>query len=246
MRSVRRHVTYANAAATLALVLAMGGGALAATHYLITSTKQISPHVLSQLRGRQGARGKTGKQGARGKTGKHGPRGTPGGPRGRKGAEGPQGPPGLPGTQGPVGATGPRGPKGAQGEPGPGALNPLPSGSSESGLYSANVGASPPKVEFDSVTLPVVLAEFIPKEHVAYVPAGASKPGCEKAGTAARGFLCIYSNFPQEEGILPEPLVLNIEAFKAEEGSGPHGFVLEWIAPKPEDRDIGTYTITAK
>jgi Collagen triple helix repeat (20 copies) len=235
MRFVGRHMKFANVAATLALLLAMGGGAFAATHYLITSTSQIAPHVLSQLRGRQGPRGRTGK------TGKPG---TPGGPRGRRGEPGPQGPPGVIGAQGPVGATGAKGPKGQQGEPGPGALAPLPTGASESGLYSANVGAAPPKVEFDSVSLPVVLAAFIPPANVEYVPAGSTKPNCEKPGLAAKGFLCIYSNFPQEEGILPEPKVLNIEAFKAEEGSGIHGFVLEWILPEAEAHDIGTYTIT--
>ena len=43
---MRRHLTYANVAATLALVLAMSGGALAAKHYLVSSTKQLSPKVL--------------------------------------------------------------------------------------------------------------------------------------------------------------------------------------------------------
>jgi hypothetical protein len=46
---MRRHVTYANVTATLALVFAMSGGALAAKHYLVNSTKQISPKVLGAL-----------------------------------------------------------------------------------------------------------------------------------------------------------------------------------------------------
>jgi hypothetical protein len=48
-RPFRRHLSYANVTATLALVFAMTGGALAANHYLLTSTKQISPKVLKQL-----------------------------------------------------------------------------------------------------------------------------------------------------------------------------------------------------
>ncbi|MHB8240434.1 MAG: hypothetical protein ACYDHN_00430 [Solirubrobacteraceae bacterium] len=43
---MRKRLTYANVTATLALVFSMSGGALAASHYLIRSTKQISPKVL--------------------------------------------------------------------------------------------------------------------------------------------------------------------------------------------------------
>lgn len=46
---MRRHLTYANVTATLALVLAMSGGAFAAKHYLVNSTKQIDPKVLNSL-----------------------------------------------------------------------------------------------------------------------------------------------------------------------------------------------------
>jgi hypothetical protein len=78
---MRRHLTYANVVATLALVFAMTGGAIAAKHYLINSTKQIKPSVLKQLKkpGRTGATGAQGKQGlpgvpgAAGTTGPIGP-----------------------------------------------------------------------------------------------------------------------------------------------------------------------------
>jgi hypothetical protein len=239
MRSARRHLSYANVVATLALVLAMGGGALAATHYLITSTKQISPHVLSQLRGRRGPAGKTGKRG---------PQGKPGGPRGPRGREGPIGVPGLMGVQGVEGPEGHKGVRGEKGDPGASAYAPLPPGQSESGLYSVNVGASPAKVEFDSISFPVVLGSSLPRSNIEFVPAGAAKPHCEKVGSAARGYLCIYSNFNfgAEEGILPEPVFLNIEALKPEEGSGAHGFVMEWGEPAKGAHDLGTYTFTEK
>jgi len=48
---MRRRFSYANVAATLALVFSMSGGALAANHYLINSTKQIKPSVLKKLKG---------------------------------------------------------------------------------------------------------------------------------------------------------------------------------------------------
>lgn len=87
---IRRRVTFANVTMTLALVFAMSGGAYAAKHYLITSTKQISPKVLAQLHGKNGTNG----------------------------AQGPAGPAGPAGAQGSKGETGPSGKDGAEGAPG--------------------------------------------------------------------------------------------------------------------------------
>jgi hypothetical protein len=47
---MRKHLSYANAVATLALLFAMSGGALATRHYLLNSVNQINPRVLNQLR----------------------------------------------------------------------------------------------------------------------------------------------------------------------------------------------------
>jgi hypothetical protein len=84
MHIFRKHLNYANLTATLALVFAMGGSALAAKHYLLSSTKQISPKVLKALTCKPG---KTGATGATGTTG----------PAGANGKEGLQGKEGLPG-----------------------------------------------------------------------------------------------------------------------------------------------------
>jgi len=84
MKPLRRHLNYANIVATLALVFAMSGGALAAKHYLVNSTKQINPKVLKKLKGNTG---KTGRAGPQGPTGLLGAAGLQGG----KGAEGPAG-----------------------------------------------------------------------------------------------------------------------------------------------------------
>jgi hypothetical protein len=84
MHLIRRHLSYANVVATLALLFAMSGGALAASHYLINSTKQINPKVLKKLKGTVGSTGPSGAQGQTGAQGANGKEGLPGkdGPRG--------------------------------------------------------------------------------------------------------------------------------------------------------------------
>jgi hypothetical protein len=91
---MRKRLSYANVAATLALVFAMSGGALAANHYLITSTKQVSPKVLKKLTGKTGKTGATGATGATGKEGAAGKEGSLGkeGAAGKEGKEGGRGP----------------------------------------------------------------------------------------------------------------------------------------------------------
>jgi hypothetical protein len=81
----RLRVTPATAIAMLALLIALGGTAVAARHYLITSTQQIAPKVRVALRGSRGARGP---QGSRGPQGAQGPAGN----------QGSSGPTGLPGA----------------------------------------------------------------------------------------------------------------------------------------------------
>jgi hypothetical protein len=105
MTRFRRHLSYANVVATLALLFAMGGGALAAGHYLITSTHQISPKVLHKLRGNAGSAGKTGASGVAGAPGKTGASGSTGAP-GPKGSPGEPGLPGAPGSPLAVGKSG--------------------------------------------------------------------------------------------------------------------------------------------
>jgi hypothetical protein len=120
MFKLKPSLTYANVVATMALVFSMTGGALAAGHYLINSTKQINPKVLKKLhgaKGAHGARGATGATGAVGATGALGATGA-GGSAGKEGKEGKQGPQGIPGTATNTGATGVTGPTGSQGETG--------------------------------------------------------------------------------------------------------------------------------
>jgi hypothetical protein len=91
-----RKPTPAAVIAIVALVLALGGTAVAASHYIITSTSQIKPSVLRTLRAGAGVKGTNGIASAQG-------------PAGAAGAQGPAGAQGLPGPAGPAGVQGPQG-----------------------------------------------------------------------------------------------------------------------------------------
>jgi hypothetical protein len=116
--------SYSAVVSTLALLLALSGGAFAATHYLINSTRDINPRVLRALQGRNGAAGPKGPQGDAGLQGTQGPQG-PRGDTGARGPEGPTGPQGAQGAQGPQGDTGAKGDTGPQGPAGPPGGTPI-------------------------------------------------------------------------------------------------------------------------
>ncbi|HVX33230.1 MAG TPA: hypothetical protein VHA80_08825 [Solirubrobacterales bacterium] len=107
MSFLRRHLTYANVAATLALFLALGGAAYAATQLPRNSVGT------AQLRREAVTAGKIARKTRNQLRGDRGPAG-PQGPQGKQGARGPKG------ATGARGAQGPRGDKGERGEPGTG------------------------------------------------------------------------------------------------------------------------------
>lgn len=114
--------------AVLALFVALGSGAAAATG-LISGKKiknhsmparKLTHHAITTLRGHRGPAGATGPTGAAGPQGPTGPKGDIGltGPQGSQGATGPQGPKGATGATGATGAQGPQGATGATGATG--------------------------------------------------------------------------------------------------------------------------------
>ena len=189
---MRKRLSYANVTATLALVFAMSGGAMAANHYLINSTKQINPKVLKSLKGNAGKMGATGATGAAGATGKEGPQGK----EGLAGKEGPQGKEGLAGKEGSPGKNGEPGNEGKQGEPGPFPTT-LPSGDTVTGAYSIVGGTNASGTGNDwgvsAISFPYPLASAPTVKVV--LSGGPSQTGCSGTvgdPTAASGTLCVY------------------------------------------------------
>lgn len=161
---IRKRLTYANVVATLALVFAMSGGALAASNYLITSTKQISPKVIKKLKGRAG---KAGPAGPAGPTGKEGP-------PGKEGAAGKEGPPGK------------------EGAPGLSALSTLPAGQSESGpVGAAETNGTKDHDILDTVQFQVPLPAALEGSHVIFTTTSGTTH-CSGPGHAEEGYLCVY------------------------------------------------------
>ena len=155
----------AMAVALLALFLALGGSAFAAKHYLLSSTKQISPKVLKSLKGKTGPRGLTG----------------------TTGPQGPQGPQGSQGLQGLQGA------KGETGAPG-GFIDTLPSGKTMRGTYAAQTNSGGQYRTAVSFLLSLPSAPTAGHIHFIKqgegVPTGCS--GTVASPGAAPGNLCIF------------------------------------------------------
>jgi hypothetical protein len=180
LQKIGARISYVNVALTFALVFAMSGGAYAASKYIITSTKQISPKVLKELKGKAGPAGKNGAAGA----------------MGAAGSTGPQGPAGAPGAKGNTGAEGPQGssgPEGPQGSPGVFAEF-LPGGKTLKGDWSIAQKASGEEFASTTVSFSIPL-EKAPT--VVYVKEGGPTPsGCtgdvEEPGAEA-GHLCVFA-----------------------------------------------------
>jgi hypothetical protein len=237
MFSVRRHVTYANVAATLALVFAMSGGAYAASKFLITSTKQIKPSVLSSLKGKNGAPGAPGAAG-------------PQGPAGIAGAQGPSGPKGETGAAGAKGEPGAKGETGAPGQTGFTAT--LPAGKSERGVWAAT-GQTVPTDGLAvlqaaiSFTIPLKeesSAHFIPPEtKETEDPKGCT--GTVYAPGAEPGNLCVFTSNGAENVFAALPLSLEVET-PTGEGAGKSGALIDLIASKSGNMLAhGTWVVTA-
>lgn len=262
---VRRHASYANVAATLALVFAMSGGAFAASHYLISSTKQISPKVLTALRGKRGPSGATGAvgtpgangtNGANGKDGTNGQNGTPGqSVSASEVALGVGACAGQGGSEFKAGATttfacnGKEGAEGQQGSPWT-AGGTLPSGASEKGQWAlSDVTAATGEERIVPLSFPIPLAATIAGAQAHFIAAGATVPhgclGTVEAPQAEPGFLCVF-----ETGGAAAPnnaefsFFFNAEKNRSEVGKT--GVLMRFKAPlEGKTAAVGTWAVTA-
>jgi hypothetical protein len=216
---MRRRLSYANVTATLALVFAMSGGAMAANSYLINSTKQINPKVLKKLTGKPGKNGTAGANGATGATG-------PQGKEGSAGKEGLQGKEGKEGIPGPFPST-------------------LPSGETETGTF-ALAGGTPTAggwLLFGGISFPLPLT-FTPTVQIiesgAPVPTGCS--GSAASPGAASGHLCIFQGYTENASGLSEfePVAgehtgfkLGVSLFASSTGSGNADLSGTWAVTAP-------------
>lgn len=258
---IRRHATYANLAMTLALVFAMSGGAYAAKHYLITSTKQISPKVLSALKGKAGPAGPAGPAGAPGLAG-------PAGPVGPKGENGVSGSNGVSVTsneltskdaackkEGGSEFTAAEAKKttacnGKEGSPWT-AGGTLPKGSTETGQWAGGEEAHLEGQQFYvSISFPIPLAKELEAANVHFVGEGVATPpaGCkgnfEKPG-ADPGNLCVFATLVTGN-IQSPPSFINAQ-HPGEENAGPTGTVMKFKISSFEEGlalATGTWAVT--
>ncbi len=176
MSCIRLRLTYANVMATVAVFIALGGGAYAAAslpagsvgakqlkNKSVTPSK-VAPGTIALFKGQKGAVGSPGAQGV-------------------QGSQGPQGPTGNTGS---TGNTGPEGPF----------PSTLPSGKTIVGVFDVEGVSSGGISSTGSLATGSISYLYeAPSQTVVYVAAGGSDPHCTgnfAAPTAPPGYTCIY------------------------------------------------------
>jgi hypothetical protein len=221
MKKSRPRLTYANVVASLALFLALCGGAVAATHLPKNSvgSAQLKKGAVT------GAKVKKGSLLA----------------SSFKGGQLPRGPQGEAGKQGPAGPAGPVGPAGSPWTAG----GTLPSGATLKGTYALIDTATSVSQRFGtgiSFAIPLATA---PAQHIIRIgaPAPSGCPGSAASPQASPGNLCVYeARNTNVSATLENP----VNGETGADLSQPFGFeVVGRAGAAAPIEDTGTWAVTA-
>jgi hypothetical protein len=168
MHRLRGKLTYSNVISTLCLVLLLGGGTAYAASELereSVGTKQLAKEAVTPSKLSKGAKKAL---------------------TGAKGATGAVGPQGIPGVKGETGK---------QGEPGKNLTTqtPLPSGQSETGVFSASGNGNGTYI-VGMANFVQPLSAALGEEHVIFEGPHQTSTECPAEGQAKAGYLCVYSD----------------------------------------------------
>jgi hypothetical protein len=261
--ALRKHLNPATGVATMALVFAMTGGAYAASRYVITSTKQISPKVLKSLKGATGASGRAGATGATGVAGPAGPAGPQGsaGTNGTNGETGKTGEPGASVTSAKAGiSTCPEGGaeftvgsskthacNGKEGSPWVDG-GTLPVGATERGVFAyPDAEAFVDGTIYMPISFTIPLAAPLEEGAFEIVKKGATGSKCTgtpESPTAPSGDLCVYlAEEPPEEDVVAYNVVRG--GVQTTSGASTAGaLIASFLAGKDYSRLYGTWAVT--
>jgi hypothetical protein len=243
---VHRHLSYANVMATVAVFIALGGGAYAATALPKNSVgaTQLRNDAVSSAKIKQGSlqrsdfrtadlvklRGPAGTAGSPGEAGAAGPAGATGA-KGEPGARGEAGATVAKGDKGDKGDAGTTGAKGDKGDAGHSALTTLQSGDTVRGVFGVDGTASDAGQQFATgVTLPVPAPTAFGNLDVSVAGGFDDNSACTgsyAAPTAPAGNVCIYPesaglNVDQASGLVPgdheTPYGFIVQAVSAADG----------------------------
>jgi hypothetical protein len=214
-QTLRKHLSYSNVAATMALVFALTGGAFAATG--VTSggsspskaTASVTVAHAAKAKKKAAPKSARGPAGPAGKNGTNGTDGTPGatgpaGPAGPTGAAG-AGTQGEKGIQGEKGANGTNGTNGTNGETG--FTETLPTGKTETGeIGFEHENPAEGEKEFYTVSFPIPLAATVEPHFIGTnkelageenespaIKEGKCKGDPQKPGASAGNF-CVFAS----------------------------------------------------
>lgn len=185
--------------AVLALIVALSGGAFAATQSAKKAKPLTKAQIIALIKAHPGPTGPAGANGANGQAGAPGKDGL----QGKEGAKGPTGPTGAAGSTGTTGATGATGPTGATGATGATGStgspwtpdSQLPVGATETGTWAFNATEDDAEV-VAPISFPIQ-TKLLAEGETHFQSQGDFTTTCKGTATepsAPSGHLCVYYN----------------------------------------------------